>query len=360
MISYWILFSIPAFFAFLGRKRDALPGSKVYPLSIDPLWFIVWISLTIFIGFRHKTGGDWSQYIDIFEVAKLSSFADLLRLGDPGYQFLNWLAIQFGFEIYAVNLAMASMFSAGLVFFCRSLPRPFLALAISIPYLVIVVSMGYARQGTALGMALIGLTFLGRENRILFIFWIIAASTLHFSAVILMPIAFLTSAKNRLWSILWIVILSAMFGYIFVASQVADLYTNYVATSTYENVSQGALVRILMCVVPAFIFLIFNSRFNFSESERSLWISFSWISIGLLLLLWVSDASTAIDRIALYMLPLQLVVFSHFPDIFGSKFGLNFWLKFFVILYYLLVQFVWLNYATHASGWLPYQNIIFL
>ena len=360
MTSYWILFTFPALLAFLGRKRDTVPGSKVYPLSIDGVWFFTWVLLTVFIGLRHRTGGDWSQYVDIFEATKYMPVAELLKLGDPGYQFLNWFAIQLGFEIYAVNFVMASFFSAGLVIFCRSMPRPFLALAISIPYLVIVVSMGYARQGTALGMALIGLTYLGRENRAAFIAWIIAASSLHFSAVILMPIAFLTNSGNKFWSLVWISVLSGMFAYIFISSSVIDLYTNYIATSTSENVSQGALVRILMCGVPASIFIIFRRRFNFADSEGSLWMSFSLVSIGLLILLWISDASTAIDRIALYMLPLQLVVFSHFPDIFGTKFGINFWLKLFVILYYLLVQFVWLNYATHASGWLPYQNILFI
>ena len=65
------------------------------------------------------------------------------------------------------------------------------------------------------------------------------------------------------------------------------------------------------------------------------------------------------DRVALYMLPLQLVVFSHFPDLLGRKPGNQSLLVIAVIGYYALVYFVWLNYATHAHAWLPYRNYLF-
>ena len=39
----------------------------------------------------------------------------------------------------------------------------------------------------------------------------------------------------------------------------------------------------------------------------------------LIIILALTPFSSAIDRIALYMIPLQLVVFSYLPDIFGKK-----------------------------------------
>jgi hypothetical protein len=43
------------------------------------------------------------------------------------------------------------------------------------------------------------------------------------------------------------------------------------------------------------------------------------------------------------------------PEVFGSRTGRNTLFTVAVVLYYALIQFVWLNYASHAFAWLPYQ-----
>jgi hypothetical protein len=55
------------------------------------------------------------------------------------------------------------------------------------------------------------------------------------------------------------------------------------------------------------------------------------------------------------MLPLQLVVFSHLPDVLGRRGGRNDAVVAGVVVYYAAVLFVWLNYAGHAFAWVPYQ-----
>jgi hypothetical protein len=90
-------------------------------------------------------------------------------------------------------------------------------------------------------------------------------------------------------------------------------------------------------------------------AEDNLWRWFSIISILLFLAAIGTPATTAVDRIALYMLPLQLVIFSYLPDALGRRGGRNNVLILSVLLYYGLVLFVWLNYAVHAQYWLPYQ-----
>jgi hypothetical protein len=70
----------------------------------------------------------------------------------------------------------------------------------------------------------------------------------------------------------------------------------------------------------------------------------------LLVLLLVLPSSTAVDRLALYVMPLQVAVLSRFPLAFGRRMG-----TFIVVLYSLAIEFVWLNFATHARFWIPYQ-----
>ena len=115
------------------------------------------------------------------------------------------------------------------------------------------------------------------------------------------------------------------------------------------------MVRLLMNSVPAAILLVWQHRFEFAKAERALWRWFAIISIALLGLLLASPSSTAVDRLALYMLPLQLVVFAHLPDVFGRRGRRNDEWVAAVLCYYAAVQFVWLNFASHAEYWLPYR-----
>ena len=89
--------------------------------------------------------------------------------------------------IYGVNLMCGVFFATGLVVFCRHQRLPWLALAVSVPYMLIVVAMGYSRQGVALGIAMLGLTALGRGSTLWFILWVVFAATFHKSAVFLHP-----------------------------------------------------------------------------------------------------------------------------------------------------------------------------
>ena len=77
-------------------------------------------------------------------------------------------------------------------------------------------------------------------------------------------------------------------------------------------------------------------------------------SIGALILLLTLSSSTAVDRLALYLIPLQLAVGAAVPGALVRQ-GLGVGM---VIAYAFAVQFTWLNYATHARYWVPYRNIL--
>ena len=68
-------------------------------------------------------------------------------------------------------------------------------------------------------------------------------------------------------------------------------------------------------------------------------------------------SSTAVDRLALYLIPLQLFVGSRLPD--THTFGINprKWNQL-LILFLLAVLLVWLFFAGHSYAWLPYRNLL--
>ncbi|MEZ8581560.1 EpsG family protein [Vibrio splendidus] len=351
MLIYWLLFF--CVFLFALQERSEIYEVGTFNFSKVPVtWLVMLIALTLLIGFRHVVGGDWFSYIRHFEIVKSVDFVDLFYLKDPGYQFLNYIASYIGGGIYTVNLIAGGFFSFGLILFCRTQPRPMLALLAAIPYMTIVISMGYSRQSIALGIAMIALCSLIHKSILKFTLWIILAGLFHKSAVLLIPLAALLSSKNKWLSIVWAGIAGFAAYSTLLADHVDTLYTSYVEAQ-YQ--SQGALIRVIMCVFPASLFLYFRHLFNMTDKEKQLWTWFSILSVVAFLMLFLTSASTAVDRVALYLLPLQLVIFSHLPEVLGRPDKLNIHWVILICFYYALVQFVWLFFASHAFAWLPYQ-----
>jgi hypothetical protein len=246
----------------------------------------------------------------------------------------------------------AAIFSFGLAVFCRDLPRPWLALAVAIPYLVMIVAMGYTRQGIAIGCAMVGLVALGRQQFIKFLIWVFLAAAFHKSAVLLIPIAGLAAVKRKLF-VGFLAGATTLLAYqLMLEDAVEALQVNYLEA---EYQSEGALVRLAMNVLPAVMLLLFRRRFAMSLPQEKLWRWFAIISVALFAFFFFSPSSTAVDRVGLYMLPLQIVVFSYFPEVFGRASGNNKGFVLAVLAYYATVELVWLNFATHAFAWIPYK-----
>lgn len=356
MWPYWLFFLLPASVALSARRRLPSSLTGLHSLRLDLPWFLFVLFFTLVIGYRVQVGGDWGSYLGYLERANLFRFSDLAGLGDPGYQFVNWLSIRLGWGIWGVNLFCGLAFSAGLAVFSRSLPRPWLALTVAIPYLLTVVAMGYSRQGVALGFAMLGLVSLGRKNLFWFVVWVLVGATFHRSAVLLLPIAALAATRNRIGTAFWVAVVALLAYALLLQDEVASLYANYVEA---EYQSQGALIRTAMNLVPAILLLGWWEQFRLLEGEAALWRWFALISLVLAVVLVVTPATTAVDRVALYMLPLQLFVFARLPDAWGGSRDAQSFLVIAVVAYYALVHFVWLNFASHAFAWLPYRNWLF-
>ena len=354
MWPYWLMFLVTAVAALSARRHRVHFATGLRSVKLDGAWVAAVLVLTLLIGFRFEVGGDWPAYLRYMYNWRYVPIAEILKAKDPGYQLLNWIGAQTDWGIYGVNLICGAVFSIGLAVFCRSLPRPWLALAVAVPYMAIPVAMGYSRQGVALGLAMLGLVALGRRETRWFVFWVVLGATFHKSAVILIPIAALAATRNRYWTALWVGVV--LFGaYMLLLEDSVDSLMSHYTGEDKGVVAQGAMIRLLMNAVPAAILLLWRRRFEFTETEAILWRWFAIISLALLGLLLVFQDTAAVDRVALYLLPLQLVVFAHLPDVFGNRGRLNEVLVVAVLFYYAVVQFVWLNYALHANDWLPYQ-----
>lgn len=106
-----------------------------------------------------------------------------------------------------------------------------------------------------------------------------------------------------------------------------------------------------MNLIPSIIFLIFYKTFM-QFKDYKLWF---YISIAnIISMIFVSTYSTAVDRIALYLLPIQIAFYARVPMLIENSI-LRTLFVFAIIIIYGLMMFVWFNYSVKAEFWLPYR-----
>jgi hypothetical protein len=224
--------------------------------------------------------------------------------------------------------------------------------AVAVPYLIIVVAMGYTRQAVAIGIILAGLSITDRKSLGRFAIYIVFAAAFHKSAVIVLPLVALAARRQRIVTVGILVATAALLYFVFVRANIDLMMTNYVDAG-YE--SQGAVIRVAMNLPPALLFLAAQHRFNLPEQQRLLWRNFAIAALVAAFLLLLTDATAAVDRLALYLIPMQMLVLSRLPEALAGRRAGNGEVVFAVIAYSAAIQFVWLNFAYHAEFWLPYQ-----
>lgn len=352
MWPYWLLFLIPAYLAVSRLKSASYSEPSLQRRRWSGLWLSIYVFLVLMIGLRHEVGGDWFQYIELLDSYSDINTVDKFGFQDPAFVLMNKIATWSGTGVYLLNLISAIFFCWGLVVFCREQPRPWLALVVAVPYLITVVAMGYTRQGVAIGIAMLAMVALGKGSTLRFMMWITLAALFHKSAIMLIPMAVLAGSKRRVFMLLWIAV-AGLTLYVLLLQEAMSFWISGYVASEYQ--SSGAVIRIAMNALPAAVFLIFRKRFQLPPQQRSFWSWMAWSALMLIVLLFVSPSSTAVDRVALYWIPLQLFVLSRLPNAMGQKKGKNIEWVYAVVAYSATVHFVWLEFADSTQGWLPYK-----
>jgi hypothetical protein len=343
MIPYIVLFIIPAFMAV------AVPPGAPKRQGRGP-YILVGVLIALMIGFRWEVGGDWSWDTRRILARQGGDIYDFISSGDPGFGVLMWLTMLSGFNIWFLHLIGGAIFTWGLQTFCLREPHPWLALTVAVPYLVVVVSMGYDRQAVAIGFVMLAMVAMRELALRRFVGSMMLATSMHTTALTLMPVFAFGSKINKLWLF---VVGGPVFavGYYYLLQQKAEsAIEGYIGTG-YS--SSGAAVRVAMNAIPSTIFLIFRRRFVMSDEDRVFGTGLAILGLLFVVALLASPSSTAVDRMALYVIPIQMFVLGRLPGAFGK--GSYQGLVLAVILYSFAVMLVWLLFADNANAWLPYK-----
>lgn len=354
MLTYWAMFGVPAVSTLLLGTRRRLARSGGFAPGI----FLILVVFTVLVGLRHEIGTDWFNYKRTIDNLYYANFGGALMSKDAGFGVLVWIANRLGSGMYITNFVCAAIMMYGIARFAQDQPDPWMALTASVPYLVVVVGMGYTRQAAAIGFVLLAILAFQRNKLLRSIAFVVAAALFHGGSLLVLPFFGAVMVRRDRSLIVPLAVLSVLLAGVLLSRRIDNLYGLYV---TRENSidSSGALIRIVMNVVPAGIFLMMRRSFALDRDTQYLWTLFAVGSVAMLLILPVFPSSTAIDRAALYMIPIQLFVFGRLPLVMGRTLEGARLVSYGAVVYYAAAMFVWLNFASNARNWLPYKIVLF-
>lgn len=326
--------------------------SPVSPLSI----YLLALATALMMGLRYEVGGDWYPYLLMYDLMQLLSSDQLFAYFDPGYAVVGRLSNSLGLGIYGVNVICGIIMAVGIAYFCARQPNPALTFLVGVPYLIIVVGMGYTRQGVAIGIIIAGIAGVSERTILRTIFIVCVAALFHKTALLVLPFIMAPILRrNLLYAVIGGIVFVGMF-YVLLADSADQMVTNYVDAG-YE--SSGAVIRVMMNVIPALLALLFRKRLGLNDYHSDMWSVFAIVSLLLVPLVLVANFTTAIDRMALFLIPLQIAVLPRIPYIFGHRKALNAQLFLAICGYSAMVQMVWIVFADNSRYWLPYRMAIF-
>lgn len=308
------------------------------------------------IGLRYEVGGDWGPYLQIYDSIYFQPLIPALSLSDPGYAFFNWLAARLGTGIWLPNMVCAILFMAGVGRLASRQPQPWLAMLVAVPYFIIVVAMGYTRQAAAIGIVCFAIADAGEKNIGRTVILIGIAALFHKTAILMLPLALGPIAIRKIVTMILGGVAFLVLFLILLRGQSDHLINSY-AQSDYN--SQGAGVRIAMNVLAGGIFLLLYKRFTLTKFQEVYWKLNSFASFLSVIALSSLSASSGVDRLSLFLIPLQMITFSQLPQALSGSRKLILPFLFAVIGYYFMVEFIWLNYGDNARLWIPYSTTLF-
>jgi hypothetical protein len=349
MLVYWSLVLFPAFFTFTegGHRNKGRGGGALLPL--------LFVVLFCFLGFR-ETGGDYPAYLELFHALQGEPLETAMRVSEPLYGALNWLSDHFDLGIYGVNSACALIFLYALFRAAYKEAYPLFFVTLAMPYFVIVVGMGYTRQGVAASLILLSMVYLREGHPWRAMLAILAGAGFHYSALAAAALPMFYATRHHS-GVVALFSRAFLLGFLAVASQwmlsdQIDAYTaNYVEAGHYE--SGGAFLRSIVTGLASVAFFALRREFMRAYDDYELWRPLAFL--GLICPPLSFFFSTPVDRIGLYLIPFQLVTFARLPDVWNN--GHSFvYVRTLILTNYLVYFFVWIHLGSYSSVlWLPYR-----
>ena len=311
-------------------------------------YVLVWIALVLFLGLRREVGGDWDNYLVMFMRARIYGLPEALTLADPGYMLLSVIVARSGLSLPVVNLACAALFVTGLLAFVRVQPRPALALLVAIPFLVVIGGLATTRQAVAVGLLMWALAHYSSGARRRPAAMLVAAFLFHWTAIVLLPLVLVMRVRRI--PIRLIIVAGGILG----AGLALAVATLPFLQGRY-GYSGGAAFRGSLTLLAILVLLAGWRRLDLDDQARR--IAAFLTALGLLSLCLIPVFATAGDRLGMYVVPLQMLVFSRAVTL-APPGGYRVAAQAAIVTPYLVLLASWLAMTEYHSCMAPYRTYL--
>ena len=357
----YFLVPIYSFLAFIAQfffkdKLSKEVGIYIYIFSYIPIILI----LLYIAGLRDITIGT-----DTFHYGEIFNDPNDIEIGFQWFaQFIKYIGGNFHFFLFL--FFFISLFLKLYAFKKVSL-YPLLSICIYSSFWFLVYEMNGIRQGLALGFIALSYYFLSVNKNLYFYLSLLGAILFHYSALVFLPIVFITKKKCTnliFWIILGIVV---TFAYLGVTSFILERLGTIIGVDlrlieriiSYQN-NEAFNANILYSFSTFVRFVILFTTFSFINrvhlSERIknifLWCAILNISIYLLF----SEVEIIATRLSLYYRFSECFFLAYLPNAFKGKIAKI--LIGFLLCLYSLSQII-KTLSIPDNGLIPYKSILF-
>lgn len=250
---------------------------------------LVIILLALLSGTRYHLGGyDYSNYEYMFQLAPTLNNLNLISYvqengligSDVGWTLINSITKSMGFNFYGLTVFVAIFFWFTLYFVLKKyMTNINIFFVIAMYKYLLDVSFIYMRQSVAVAIFILSLRYILKKKIIPYMLLVVFAATVHFSAVILIPIYWINRIKITQKRLFWYTVLfSSSFILVLLHVDIISMFgflSNIVSGSGAQKISEasnGTLygeVGILSSILHLIEFLIvaFFLIKNFDKME---------------------------------------------------------------------------------------------
>ena len=328
-------------------------------------YLIIIFLLSIFVGLRHEVGGDWINYQLSYSYITKQNFYEFitspLNYNEFGYKLIillsNTLSNKYFFHIS--NYISALIFVFFFINFLKHFTYKSLIFFFSIPYLIIVVSMGYTRQSIAVGFLLLGLLYINKDKDIKFIFIILLGSMFHKTILFGLSFLIIKHLNFKKYNIYLILLLIFFILVPLYTSTFIELASNFLSEKKIQT--SGAKIRLFINLLIAIVYFYIrkdwnNNFYNKRIMDYSMFLMVIFFFITFFL---EGPIISGLDRISVYLFPFNLIVISNFMTRVKSN-NQKLFFSFIIILFSYLFFLIWAYYGSYSHFWFPYQNLLLL
>lgn len=333
---YFVIYLILLLFSFLEISNISKKYLKIFQGIV--------VFIFIFIaGLRYETGVDWLGYenyfdeiIPLHEAIISNSILSVFVSLDLGYSLLNSVIKMFGGDIQVVFIIVSILSTILLVKNLKYYSNNVLtSLMIYYPLFFFIFDMSGIRQGLAIQIVLFSLKYIPEKKFNHFLFFIILATSIHWTAILLLPLYLFANKRiSKIYTILFLIISVIIFTFkikwlhalmgglvnqINSFTMLSDKVQTYTTDEVFSQQRGWDLFSFYNFVRITIIIIIMNIyKKNFINSVSNFNIFYNLIIIELICIFCLFEFYEISERLRFYFTIAEVVILSSFIFFFKN------------------------------------------